>query len=217
MASPAGATPGSLREALPVFLAHGSPRVLLAALGAAIGARVAVGHWSAWDALPPLLILALWPLQEWGLHVGILHFRPRRLGRFQLDFRVPRAHRAHHADPYSVPLVFIPLHAFAYALPLLVALCFALTPTPALALSALAVYLLLALHYEWIHFLIHTRVWPRSRAYQRLWRNHRLHHFKNEHYWYGVTRLRGDRLLGTAPDASGVETSPTARALHAVR
>jgi sterol desaturase/sphingolipid hydroxylase (fatty acid hydroxylase superfamily) len=149
--------------------------------------------------------------------VGVLHFRPRRLGRLTLDPRVPRAHRAHHADPYAIPLVFIPLHAFAYALPILVALCFLLTPSAPLALSALAVYLVLALHYEWIHFLVHTRVWPRTRAYQRLWRNHRLHHFKNENYWYGVTRLRGDRLLGTAPDARAVETSPTARALHGVR
>jgi hypothetical protein len=213
VASAAGTTPGTIREALPVFLAHGSPRVLLGALGLALGARLAVGGWSAWDLVPPAVILAVWPLQEWLIHVGILHWKPRRIGGRELDFRVPRAHRAHHAAPYDIPLVFIPFHAFLYSLPLLAALCFALTPTPALALTSLAVYLLLALHYEWIHFLIHTRVWPRSRAYQRLWRNHRLHHFKNEHYWYGVTRLRGDRLLGTAADAGAVETSPTARLL----
>ncbi|MDX2168661.1 MAG: fatty acid hydroxylase family protein, partial [Deltaproteobacteria bacterium] len=49
--------------------------------------------------------------------------------------------------------------------------------------------------------------------YQRLWRNHRLHHFKNEHYWFGVTMLSGDRLLRTAPAVKDVETSPTARNL----
>ena len=44
-------------------------------------------------------------------------------------------------------------------------------------------------------------------------RNHRLHHFKNEHYWFGVTMLGADRLLRTAPQAEDVERSPTARTL----
>ena len=78
-------------------------------------------------------------------------------------------------------------------------------------LSVLAVYFVLALHYEWIHFLIHTRYPPRSARYRRLWRNHLLHHFKNEHYWYGVTRLGGDRVFGTAADPDRVPTSSTAR------
>jgi hypothetical protein len=73
--------------------------------------------------------------------------------------------------------------------------------------------LLLTLHYELIHFLIHTRVQPRTALYRTLWRNHRLHHFKSEHYWYGVTRIEGDWLLGTAPVAKDVTTSSTCRAL----
>jgi hypothetical protein len=210
-----GSAPATIREALPVFLSHGSPRVLLAALAASLAARAAAGGWSGFDLLPPLLIAALWPLQEWLIHVGILHWRPRRLGRWTLDFRVPREHRAHHAEPTRIAAVFIPFHSLFYSLPLLAALCFALAPSLPLALTALASYLALALHYEWVHFLIHTRVWPRSRAYQRLWRNHRLHHYKNERYWYGVTRLGGDRLLGTAADAREVPTSATARGLLA--
>jgi hypothetical protein len=205
--------PATIRTALPVFFAHGSPRVLSAALVAAAAARLALGGWSGWDLAPPLVILAVWPLQEWAIHVGILHWRPRRLGRWTLDFQVPREHRAHHAAPGELRLVFIPIQSFFYSLPLLGALAFALCPTPALAATALVAYLALALHYEWIHFLIHTRVWPRSRLYQALWRGHRLHHFKNEHYWYGVTRRGGDRWLGTDPDPRAVPTSPTARQL----
>jgi hypothetical protein len=215
-AAAARPVPATWREALPVFLAHGSPRVLLAALGLALAARVAVGGFSAADLAPPALLLAVWPLQEWAIHVLVLHWRPRRLGPWTLDFRVPREHRAHHADPSDLALVFIPFHSFAYTLPLLAGLCLALAPTLALALTSLAAYLVLALHYEWIHFLVHTRVWPRSAPYQRLWRNHRLHHFKNEHYWFGVTRRGGDLLLRTAPDPRDVATSATARLLHGV-
>jgi sterol desaturase/sphingolipid hydroxylase (fatty acid hydroxylase superfamily) len=70
----------------------------------------------------------------------------------------------------------------------------------------------LALNYEWVHFLIHTAYVPRTRFYRRLWRNHRLHHYKNEHYWYGVTMLSGDRLLQTLPIAD-VPRSETCRML----
>ena len=44
-------------------------------------------------------------------------------------------------------------------------------------------------------------------------RNHRLHHFKNEHYWMGVTMHLGDRVLGTLASPKEVPTSPTCRDL----
>jgi hypothetical protein len=64
-----------------------------------------------------------------------------------------------------------------------------------------------------VHFLVHTRWRPRWRPYQVLWRNHRLHHYKNEHFWFGVTRLAADRWLGTQPARDAVATSPTCRTL----
>ncbi len=206
-------TPANLREALPVFLSHASPRLLLCAFAAAALGRVWLGGWSRWDLVPPAVIALVWPLQEWLIHVFILHAKPKRIGRFTIDGRVPRKHRAHHRDPWNYALLFIPFHSFGYALPLLAALCYAITPGPRLALTAIASYLLLAIHYEAVHFLIHTRVAPRGAYYRGLWRNHRLHHFKNEHHWFGVTRLEADRLLGTAPAAAGVPASATARTL----
>ena len=206
-------TPDSLREAAAVFVRHGSPRVLLAALALAAAARVWLGGWSAWDWVPVAAIAAFWPGLEWLIHVFILHAKPKRIGRFSFDGRVPRKHRAHHRDPWNYELLFIPFHSFSYALPTIAALCYALTPGSELALTALASYLLLAIHYEAVHFLVHTRVAPRGAYYRGLWRNHRLHHFKNEHHWFGVTRLAADRLLGTAPIAADVPASATARTL----
>jgi len=201
--------PRSVREALPVFLSHPSPRILLAALALALCARVWLGSFGPWDLAPPAALLALWPLQEWLIHVVILHWKPRRLFGFELDFAVPRKHRAHHRDPADLGLVFIPLSSYVYTLPLLVVLWLALMPTPALALTGMAAYLALSLHYEWVHFLVHTRWRPRWRPYRALWQQHRLHHFKNEHYWFGVTRRGADRLLGTRPERDAVPTSPT--------
>ena len=79
--------------------------------------------------------------------------------------------------------------------------------------AALAGYALIAV-YEWTHFLIHTAVRPRSRHFRAIHRAHRLHHFKNEHHWHGITTTMADRLLGTAPDAREVERSSTARSLR---
>jgi len=54
---------------------------------------------------------------------------------------------------------------------------------------------------------------PRTALYRRLWKNHRRHHFKSEHYWFGVTMRGSDRLLRTAPGLGDKPTSPTARSL----
>ena len=206
--------PRTLREALPVFLRHGSPRILIAALALALAARLWLAAWSLGDLVAIAALLAFWPLNEWLIHVFLLHARPVRLLGRSFDFRVPRMHRAHHRDPWRLELLFIPIHSFLYALPLALALWLWLAPTRAIALTGIAFQLALSLHYEWVHFLIHTRVSPRSRYYQRLWKNHRRHHFKNEHYWYGVTMRAGDQLLGTAPALQAVPTSPTARMLE---
>jgi hypothetical protein len=54
---------------------------------------------------------------------------------------------------------------------------------------------------------------PKTRWYRSIWRNHRLHHFKHEGYWMGITSRTGDRVLGTDPDPRSVPKSPTARTL----
>ena len=213
---PAPEVPRTLREALPVFLRFGSPRLLIALLAATIGVRLALGGFSAWDFVPVGGLVLLWPLEEWLIHVFILHARPRRVFGRVVDFEVPRKHREHHGDPWKLELLFIPMSSFVYSLPLLGLVWFAVTPSAALAWTGITAHLALALHYEWVHFLVHTRVVPRARYYQRLWKNHRRHHFKNEHYWFGVTMLSGDRLLRTGPAHETVPTSPTARTLEGV-
>jgi hypothetical protein len=50
-----------------------------------------------------------------------------------------------------------------------------------------------------------------------VWRNHRLHHFKNERYWHGITNTVADRVLGTMPVHTEVPRSKTARTLDPQR
>jgi sterol desaturase/sphingolipid hydroxylase (fatty acid hydroxylase superfamily) len=67
--------------------------------------------------------------------------------------------------------------------------------------------------YEWAHYLMHAPYRPKSQWFRNVSRNHVLHHFKNEHYWFGVTTSIGDRVLGTRPDGSTIPVSPTVRTL----
>lgn len=208
-----GSGPATLREALAFFVRHASPRILIAALSMTLVARVSVGGFTLWDGVPMLGLLLYWPLNEWLIHVFILHSKPFSIAGRWFDPAVPRKHRAHHRDPWNLEILFIPLQSFLYTLPLLFALCFVLAPTPGLALTTLGTYLALALRYEWIHFVSHTLYSPRLPHVQRVVRHHRWHHFKNEHYWYGVSMTVADRLLGTSPGPEDVERSETCRTL----
>jgi hypothetical protein len=200
--------PKTGREAVRVFFAHLSPRALSAMIVIAVAARVAVGGWSGWDAVVVAAVIAYWPLNEWLIHVYMLHYRPVTLFGRRLDFLLPRTHREHHANPWHLPRVFIPKHIYPTTLPLFV-LIVLLAPDQGLALSFVSIYLLLGLHYEWCHFLAHIGWCPRIAYYQRRVREHRLHHFRNENYWWGVSMGLGDRLLGTAPDPASVDRSST--------
>lgn len=205
----------SLRGAARAFWRAPSPWLVGGFLLATVVGRVLVGAGSRWELLVPVVLLAAFPLIEWVVHVLVLHGRPRELGPLRVDPLLARKHRAHHADPRDLPLVFIPTPVLAWLLPAYVVLAWLVVPTTTGALTLLVSVYALTFGYEWIHYLVHSDYKPRSRWFRHVWRNHRLHHYKNEHYWFGVaTAGTADRLLGTYPTVAGVPTSPTVRALH---
>ncbi|TDV44894.1 sterol desaturase family protein [Actinophytocola oryzae] len=204
-----------LGDAARDFWRHPSPWLISVFLVAIGVTRVVVGDWRWSDAVTPLVMLAVFPFFEWVVHVCVLHWRPRRLGPLTVDPLLSRKHREHHVDPRDIPLVFIPWQVFLWLLPVILAIGLLLFPRAGLGLTFMTVVGLLGIGYEWTHYLIHSDYRPRSRLYRAVWRNHRLHHYKNEHYWFTVTTSgTADRVLGTYPDARTVANSPTARELH---
>ena len=210
----------SLTSAFGEFVHHPSPWMISALLVASVIARVWIGDWGLADLLVPIVMIAVFPLAEWLIHVFILHWRPRRVGPVTLDTLLARKHREHHHDPRDIPLVFIPWRALIGVLA--AALIVGLVLVPLLGsvergLTFLIVLGLLGIVYEWTHYLIHTDYTPKTRVYRAVWRNHRFHHYRNEHYWFTVTTSgTADRLLRTYPDPDAVEKSPTAKNLHAL-
>lgn len=197
------------------FWRHPSPWLIVTTLGGAWTARVVLGDWRWSDAVVPAVLVATFPVVEWLIHVGILHWRPRTVGPVTVDSLLARKHREHHTDPRDLPLVFIPWPVFTWLVPALVVVALVAFPRAGLGLSYLAWTMTLMAAYEWTHFLIHSDYRPRGKPYKAIWRNHRLHHYRNEHYWFSVTTSgTSDRLFGTFPDPATVSTSRTAKNLH---
>jgi hypothetical protein len=205
----------TLADAFAEFWRHPSPRMIGITWIVAVVARAAVGDWQPTDALIPLAMLAVFPFFEWLVHVVVLHWRPRTLGPLTVDPLLARKHREHHLDPRDVPLIFIPWPALLWVLPAAVVIALLAFPRPGLGLTFLVFLATLGMVYEWCHYLIHSDYKPKTAAYRAVWRNHRHHHFKNEHYWFTVTTAgTADRVLGTNPDPSTVAASPTVKNLH---
>lgn len=219
-----GADVKTLAHAWREFRVKRSPQILAAGLALALAARLAVGGFSWRDPLAAALMVPVYVLGEWAIHVYLLHARPIRWRGRRVELVTAASHRMHHEDPRNLFMILLgPLEAVALlvlAVPVAVAagcaiagLAFGAVPLGT-ALTGLLMGYALVLNYEWAHFLIHTAHQPRSRYLRSISRSHRLHHFKNERYWHGITNNVSDRVLGTFPDQRQVPRSPTARTLH---
>jgi hypothetical protein len=212
-----------LGQAWREFLRHESPWAIGVGILALGIVRVVIGDPTWRDAVAVAAMLAVYPFGEWAIHVYLLHAKPMKVRGRELETVAARAHRAHHRQPNDLDQVLLywwqAAFLMVFAVPLtiglgalIVAVAAGPVPLGALVSAALGGYCMVFV-YEWTHFLIHTAYRPRSRVYRTIHRNHRLHHFKNEHFWHGITNNLSDRVLGTNPDQREVSKSETARTL----
>ena len=193
----------------------------MAAVVVSLIARLAIGQFGWVDIATVALAIVFVGFVEWVIHVHWLH-APDGSERM-VKFRSGVSHRQHHADPESVGFLLLTApDALSYMAaqvawhatwPLLFAW---LVGGPLLAtyFTALATSYVLLAYYEWIHLLLHTNYRPKTRYFRQRGAHHRLHHYRNENYWMGVTSQLGDRALGTLPASrSDVELSGTTRTL----
>lgn len=206
----------TLGEAFRFYASERGPRLMMAAAFTALAVRLLLGPFTIAELAVAASVVVIWWLQEWVAHITLLHMRPRRILGLEIDPIYARFHRAHHREPWSADWVFVPARFIVPAFFLSGALAWWVFPTLELAATAWASYCVMGALYEWSHLLVHTRYKPRSRFFREIWRNHRLHHFKNEGYWFGLSGTFVDSAFGTAPDAADVPTSDTVRTLGIV-
>ena len=200
----------TLKDAVFYFFSYPAPKLILLFFLAPLGARIVLGGpYTFWDLGIVLAIAFFWPLQEWWAHKYVLHLKPFSLAGRKIDPTFARVHREHHRRPWNIETTFLPWRVVIGAFVVSVGLWLIATPTLRLALTGIAAYSFAALLYEWTHYLTHTPYKPKSKYYAKILKGHRLHHFKNEHFWYGFTVPLVDALLKTDPDHKDVETSDT--------
>ena len=148
------------------------------------------------------------------MHLAVLHIRPRTVMGIRIDPWFAKVHRWHHRHPDVLERVFLPTSLILVLTPIHWALWTLITPTWALTATGIWCFTLAALIYEWVHYLVHTPYRPRTRWFTRVRRNHLLHHFKNERYWYAFTVPLVDTCMRTDPEPSSVPQSESCRTLE---
>ncbi|MDE2481946.1 MAG: sterol desaturase family protein [bacterium] len=189
------------------FLKHGSNAVL------AIGILVAVGLFAlgrvplVWFAVP--IGAAAFFASEYTTHRFLFHARPAKIG--WLLALQHRLHYDHHIDPPKLELLFLPLWFVVPTVALYFAVYYAIVRDPVLAFSLLVGSICALFYYEWVHYVAHVPFVPRTPYGRYIKKYHLWHHFKNEHFWFGVTNPTMDYVGATAPNVEAVERSTTVR------
>ncbi len=203
----------TLGEALRVFFSRPGPRLIAKNAAVAWGVRAFLGPPAPSELAICAGVVLWWPFQEWLAHKYLLHLEPRDLFGKRFDPLFSRKHRKHHANPRDIDLTLLPMHVLRAAMPANVALWALLFGARRQAVTGVAAYATMALVYEWTHFIVHTGVKPKTAYGKRVRKNHRLHHYRNENFWFGFTAPIVDRVLGTDPDPRAAPFSKTARDL----
>jgi sterol desaturase/sphingolipid hydroxylase (fatty acid hydroxylase superfamily) len=135
-----------------------------------------------------------WSIFEYFAHRFLFHWEPKnkRAQRIVYTF-----HGCHHQYPRDVTRLFMPpvpsilISGSVFGLMYLLIKYNAFMFFPGFLLG----YLL----YGSIHYAIHA--WnPPFKWMKPHWRNHHLHHYKNEHMGYGVSSTLWDHVFGTMFD-----------------
>ncbi len=203
--------PDTLSAAFAHFIRHPNIYCFGLAGSAAFVARVYQGQWSWVDAAIIAFIVSAWPFMEWRLHIKLLHMKPRVRNGKEVYPSVARKHRDHHLEPWRLDLVFLQKEILL-AIPLVFVVANILFPFH-YALTVCFTGYLMTVNYEWNHFITHTRVQAKTSWYRKMFLHHRLHHFKNERYWYGFSAPWPDQIYGTMRDPKDVENSENCRNL----
>ncbi|WP_019420828.1 sterol desaturase family protein [Paenibacillus sp. OSY-SE] len=151
-------------------------------------------------------------LSEYAIHRYLFHLKPPRNTFLRNMLR--RLHYDHHVHPNNLKLLFLPVW---YSFPLIAvagAIAIAVTSDWSLTLAAVTGVIAYLLYYEWVHFRAHRPIQPLTPWGRYMKKMHLWHHFKSEHFWFGVTNPVMDKVLGTYKDEKTVVRSETVRDLE---
>lgn len=159
--------------------------------------RLAIGIWGT--ILLFLGGMIAWSLFEYFIHRYVFHYMAESERAMRIVYVI---HGNHHEYPRDRERLFMPpvpsliisstLFSIAYAVSWLFGV-------PGNAFAFFPGFLLGYLTYGTMHYAIHA--WnPPFKWMKPLWRNHHLHHYKNDRMGFGVSSTLWDHVFGTMFD-----------------
>jgi len=137
-----------------------------------------------------------WTFFEYVMHRFIFHYMAENETAVKIVYII---HGNHHEYPRDKERLFMPplpsliLATAIFSILYVLASFFRLEPYVFYFFPGFVLGYLL---YGSMHYAIHA--WrPPFRWMKALWRNHHLHHYKNEEYGFGVSTTLWDRVFGT--------------------
>lgn len=132
-----------------------------------------------------------WTFFEYIMHRFVFHFVSEKpLGKRIIYVM----HANHHEYPRDKQRLFMPPVPSLILSSLIFLLLYAIMQKS--AMSFFPGFLLGYLMYGSMHYAIHAWT-PRYKWMKPIWRNHQMHHYKNEHQGFGVSSHLWDLVFGT--------------------
>lgn len=146
--------------------------------------------------------LFFWTFFEYIAHRWIFHLISDKISFQKFAYIL---HGNHHEYPRDRQRLFMPpvpsllIAAFLFAIQYLILGKYAFAFYPGFILGWLL--------YASMHYLIHA-IEPPFKFLQPLWRNHQMHHYRNEHLGFGVSNTLWDKVFRTEFDLLKHEEDP---------
>ncbi len=120
-----------------------------------------------------------------------------------------RLHYDHHVYPDDLKLLFLPVWFSVPSFTIYLLISYGITKSVTVTLSFGIGLIIMLLVYEWKRYIAHKPIRPVTKFGRWLKKQHILHHYKNEKFWFGVSNPVFDFIFGTLKDGKDVELSTT--------
>ncbi|MDZ5608838.1 sterol desaturase family protein [Bacillus pseudomycoides] len=156
--------------------------------------------------------IVFYTINEYVTHRFLFHMKPPK--NPLLLKMLKRLHYDHHVYPDDLKLLFLPVWYSMPGFAIYLFILYGVTNHVTITLSFGMGMIVMLLVYEWKHYIAHRPIRPLTRFGRWLKKQHILHHYKNENYWFGVSNPVYDFLFVTYKNGKDVELSRSARNLE---
>lgn len=184
------------------FTSHPMIRFIL--LLAAVSTVASAVTFSGWKTAAAFALgVLIYAVAEYVVHRYILHEFPRLIPVMY------KGHAKHHEHPTEFAYLFSPLWYDVAVYAVYAAVLWAVLRDFRLVVAVIAGTSVYQVYYQWMHYVSHRPIKPLTRFGRWMKKKHLLHHYKDEHTWYGVSHPTMDYLMGTHRSASDSSSGRT--------